>query len=293
MSEVNYKKYRHMWMHLLSDDVKRKSINSIILPGVTDSRFTYIDDSVSPNKIAKVSWIPCIQNRFVLDIIGSAFNIFKLLKNGVRFFDLKLSFVEGTFYIRHGVVKQTLLSVLEQFKTFLTDHISEIVVVQVSSETNFDKKIDIEIENLFKENFENILVCQKFYFPSYQEIIDANQQMLFSYKPVNSIPPNIYNWRTSFFTDLHIISDQQLKFDFSENFFNSMYISCVLTAPDFVGDIFFEKFTCFFSQSTLDTTIEKVNSFIENLDVKNASCIAFDFPQIDNISTVVGLNFKK
>jgi hypothetical protein len=285
--------YRNIWMHLLPDKVKMQSINSIILPGVSYSRIVYLDESKSPRKITKVSWIPCIQNHFVLKILSESMDVYKLLMNGVRFFDLKLNCIDGKYFIKHSVFIQSLSCVLDQFKSFLQDHISEIVVVQLVPETNFDKKIDLEIENMFKTHFENILVPQKFYFPSYQEIIDQNQQMLFSYQSINCIPPDTCNWKRNFFSNVHILSDEPLSYNFKDTSFNHISISSVSDFSDFVSDIVSERFKCFRSKSIQEYRTEQIDEFLYNIDRKNVSSITLDFPQIDNISTIIRLNFKK
>lgn len=326
------------WMGNLSDAIKNKPLNRIILPGTHDSGTSLVSYNTEILTVP-VSWFKPVQNGFNSWVTTQSMTILEQLQSGIRSLDLRITYgkpvtkwvlglspvqkiipsvvdnyLVGTqYYITHTFVCQTLDSCLSDILTFVQQQPTEVVVLEVTpdfgNEGNITSEIDLQIVNIFTQKFGQYLVPQQSEFPTYNNIIAAKQQIVFSYIPVNSISPSTLNWNSSFFnipwdnTSTISIKEADMNVDISNfKLNNSVFnaISFILTpqTSDVVSDVIKRILLpcCTNLDSSVELYAQEIDTYFNTFTTKFSSqlnllsAILFDFPTTSLIQQVVDMN---
>jgi hypothetical protein len=327
------------WMKSLPATTKALPLNRIILPGTHDSGTSLVSYSTEIFT-APVSCIKPVQNGFDAWVTTQSQTVLQQLQSGIRSLDLRITYGKpvtkwilglspiekivptvianeliGTeYYITHTFVCETLNSVLNQIQTFIHQQPTEIIVLEVTpdfgNEGDITADIDLHIISLFTSQFGSLLIPQQTVFPTYNSLIAARQQIIFSYIPVNSIPENPLNWNSSYFnipwdnTSTLSIKENDMDIDMSQfqlndSVFNAVSFILTPQTSDVVKDII-KRVLLPCCCNSLDNSVEKMaaeidtyfNSFVikYNSKLNYLSAILFDFPQTSLIQQVINFN---
>jgi hypothetical protein len=85
-----------------------------------------------------------------------------LLKNGVRYLDVRLSYVDGEFYTKHGYVSTRFESVCEDIVQYLETYKGEVLILDVQHMDGLDYEVDEDYQ-IFYEALEDFGVTDYLY----------------------------------------------------------------------------------------------------------------------------------
>lgn len=135
------------WMGSLSQDLKDKPVHDLFIPGTHDSvanNFDFSkaihtgDDSSGFLALNKVfSYIPFIGNHTVGDWgITQTMTIKEQLEHGIRAFDIRVAHDHktGELLVSHTFTAGTFEDTMKQFKEFMDEHPTEVVMLQISKD---------------------------------------------------------------------------------------------------------------------------------------------------------------
>jgi hypothetical protein len=112
---------RARWMEQRLPQLKDKTLKQLVLPASHDSGM-YLNGLAVLAKTQDLS-------------------IYGQLANGIRYFDLRLKWSDGAFYIVHGVIQGPLFQdVLNDIRTFLKDH-NELTIFRFAHFDNFSDSV--------------------------------------------------------------------------------------------------------------------------------------------------------
>jgi hypothetical protein len=178
------------WMSQLPNTIKKLNINNIHLPGTHNSGIYKIDYSFPLEnkmfeKFRKFHHIIFpILNAWTLT---QSTNIYQLLKMGIRYIDLRISYINCDIYISHTYIAYPLKQLLDEILKFYKEQspISELLIIDISRDSKNKKNINTKsIEKLSSiikthELFKYIYIPQSnIILPTYNEMIQVAKPVL-------------------------------------------------------------------------------------------------------------------
>lgn len=130
------------WMEDLMPIIYNKPITEIKMPGTHDSAtyaITSESQAVSSQKYAKITAITGDPRQWTTTQYKS---IKQQLEMGCRFFDLRVSFEDGVFYLHHGLIAKKLPYELNIIKTFLEQHPYEFIILKIKPASTCQEFLD-------------------------------------------------------------------------------------------------------------------------------------------------------
>lgn len=132
------------WMKNLPPALRSLSITNVAIPGTHNAMmYTVMKNSPSapdaPRHLDVLNRIfpSCVQNW----LLTQRYTIRQQLEHGIRFFDIRTSYVDGSFRFCHGLYSFDNLQPLEDINTFLTTHPSEVVILDFQHVYNCDREL--------------------------------------------------------------------------------------------------------------------------------------------------------
>ena len=157
------KDYSNMMRLCVEKNPKLKDypINRIACLGTHDSFSYNINMSSKPNTNEPDN----LSNTPVLNVIGKglmvrfarsqAHCVLEQLQRGVRFLDVRITYVDNTFYTSHGFISETLENSLLQVLEFLDKNPGEIIYFQIFHNFLGNGSIDLEREEFKRIKYNN------------------------------------------------------------------------------------------------------------------------------------------
>ncbi|KAJ7144422.1 PLC-like phosphodiesterase [Mycena epipterygia] len=156
---------RSNWMRELKSYIERKHIYDVCLPGTHDSgtfdlssRPSHGDSNSIVEFIAK---LPVAGDQVSKWAKTQSFSFLEQLNYGVRFFDLRIgvSTYDQSLRIVHTLESnEPLQTMLEPIGSWIRDHTSEIVILDVQHLYGFTTERYIELATIFQKIFDSLLV---------------------------------------------------------------------------------------------------------------------------------------
>lgn len=204
------------WMGDNRDVLLNKRINHLVLPGTHQSGAYTVNVSKLLHKI------PYVKKRIEKWSITQDYSITDQLKMGIRAFDLSISYVKDSYWISSKFIHQSLNTVLDQLQDFIQTHPSEVIVVNLSHDPTYAKKMTgaarETLMRIWGETLGVYMYPYEYEFPTYG-------QMIFRRKPLLTFYNHEYCWPTTTFTlkrfdqhDLQEVVDEITQW--SEGFHN-------------------------------------------------------------------------
>lgn len=304
------------WMANIADILFDVPINNIILPGSHDSGAYIIDWSVVPvinNKTFErlYTWsdrLACVKSISEDWTKTHNLSIYSQLLSGIRYLDLRICYINNTFYLAHTFICEPLQKVLADISKFLLEHRDEILILRFSNEyenrstmtkDRNDKAIDLIYNHL------NAFLCeQDNKFPTYGEILESNKNIIMFYRQRHTPKTFIWNYR-HYYSNWTTTVDIPEKLAFLEELLkkmettnlNELQFTLTPGASDITKNTVKRVFIPCSSggleplshdiQEELTAFLNKNKDFLHKLSV-----ISTDYPTPQTIQTIINLNTK-
>lgn len=211
------------WMNKLPDTIKGKTINRIVLPGSHDSCAYKIDieiPTLSPTfekirKYAKFSYPLELWTK------TQKLSIYEQLMSGIRYLDLRISKLNGNFYGSHTFACVQFANVLDQIADFTKDHLSEILILDLSydheNKSNVTDAVSTELCELVKTHrlYQYCYDIKNDKLPTYTEMIAKNTPILLVLDDmvygINTIKALTYKGRIKNWTNSQSACDNTIR----------------------------------------------------------------------------------
>ena len=180
------------WMRDTLHLIGHKSLTDLVLPGTHDSAAYKFTDKYMPGaQSKKVQRIINLADFLIKNIIKSVeitqeLTIYKQLKRGARYLDIRAGWLDHQWYTYHCHAGPTVEKVLKDIQRFLKKHECEVVIIEIS---HFRNKTP-ESEKILKALIENYLgdmLCDKNpsqNFPLF-DIISRNKRAIVCMPKIN------------------------------------------------------------------------------------------------------------
>lgn len=138
------------WMGSLPDYIKDKAVHDLLLPGTHDSAANHYDYSKPIQEkdgnagfiaLNKVFSIPVIGSFIAKHTVGAwgvaqSMSIKEQLEHGIRAFDIRIAhdYKTGELVVSHTFTSGTFEETLKQFKEFMDEHPTEVVLIEIMQE---------------------------------------------------------------------------------------------------------------------------------------------------------------
>lgn len=126
------------WMSQLPAATKNRSITELTLPATHNSGAYQVDfthplkDDIQAKTTCMVARISPYVHKLISDwTITQQGTIYEQLMQGVRVFDIRLSYSDSELYVSHTFACVKFSDVLEQFKQFSIEHPHEVIVIAI------------------------------------------------------------------------------------------------------------------------------------------------------------------
>ena len=150
------------WMAKLPSQCQEIPIRQLAIPGSHDSGCFYLDknSSVGPSEGKLVRTLArlfggCAKNIIYNWSITQESNISDQLKQGIRYFDLRVAYEESTkkFYVVHGLYGSTYSTLFEEFKQFVQEHPKEVLILDFNHLYDFKTEQYSTFMKLIEQSF--------------------------------------------------------------------------------------------------------------------------------------------
>ena len=211
-----------MWMNNMTDNLKSIPINKLIIPGTHNSAINTLDFSVKSETNKKIllygqktSFFYPINNILKRWTITQEKTIHDQLLNGIRYFDIRISYLNNEIFATHTYVAKMFVHVLDEFVEFMEKINSEIIIIRVrkdfENKKSFDNYASVKLNNiLLNHKINKYIYPIKFYkqnqlniFPSYNEFIKSRKMVLYIFDS-NTLPSESI---VDFILDDYIVDD--------------------------------------------------------------------------------------
>ena len=299
------------WMADMYDTIKSKSITNIIMPASHDSGAYKLDinnSSMWTNDIVKklkpFKNLACVKSIITNWTVCHHNTIYEQLCKGIRVFDFRVSHdsTANIFYITHTFTCVNMIDVLNDIKKFLNMYPKEIVIVCCKPDwenRGTMYQVPEEFMNYIANNLNGYLFDNIGSFPTYENMIDANKRVLFSY--LNGSDGVIWDeflfnlpWTNTSDVNVKLTGLENSLKDFKSEYYNVLDFTLTPQTSNIVKSVFLGG--CCLPCSTLYGLSQKINvelaTFIEKNkgNFGNLSGFFFDFPSVDAIKMVISLN---
>jgi hypothetical protein len=300
------------WMTDMYDQLKSKPINNIIMPGTHDSGTYQFDINGSTiwnnsivNNVKLVRNWPCVKSMIINWSKCHNGTIYDQLCNGIRTFDFRVSYdsTNNIFYITHTFTCVKMINILNDINKFMDLNKKEIIVICCkpdfdNRDTMYNSDFNIFLD-FVTNNLNNNLYDSIGSFPTYEQMIEANKRIIFSYEDASSGTiwnESLFNlpWTNTSTVSQKIIGLENSLKSFQTGYFNVLDFMLTPQTNDIVKSAFLGG--CCFPCLTLRGFAKKMNRQLANFISTNKSNFAnlsgfiFDFPDIDVIQAVINLN---
>ena len=158
------------WMEKMEKekpDVAEIPLNRLALPGTHNSGSSTVGNARNSPLLGEDSFLSKLHNT---RIIGSVVHrvaaqwskcqrgtIKDQLKIGIRYLDMRITFLDDTFHLCHGFTGEQLAPVLTDIRQFIDDHRKEIVVLDMNHVYNMGHAEHVRLIQLIELKFEGVL----------------------------------------------------------------------------------------------------------------------------------------
>jgi len=295
------------WMSELSEDIKvKKNITQIAIPGSHDCGTYSLKKSlpVGPDEadiLQSLGNNPILGPTLVKPIMyrwstTQHSNITDQLSRGIRYFDLRVGKLESTpkrgveYRLLHGLYGVELFTVLDDMKSFLDQHVNEIIILDFQHMFScLDQDHQTIIERI-KTTFGSKLLEQSKEIPTLKEMQDAKKQVIVIY----GLYSNDYDylWPRSFCLspwgntfDLSMLLKFLMNGLTTVRPINRLYVTQAVLTPQ-VKTIVFKPFSTLFKQTK--NVREALPSWLQDEAAKyKPNIVMADFVTDYDISSVI------
>ena len=154
------------WMAKLPSQIQEKPIRQLSMPGSHDSGVFYLDknSSIAPGEGKVIKFLArmfgsCAKNIIYNWSITQDLSIYNQLKQGIRYFDLRVAYEETTkkFYVVHGLYGSTYSKLFEEFKHFAQEHPKEVLILDFNHLYDFKTEQHRTFLKLIEQSFSGML----------------------------------------------------------------------------------------------------------------------------------------
>jgi hypothetical protein len=308
------------WMSDLPEAIKKRRLNRITIPTTHDSGAYKLNLNVNPpypepyDKAYFFGKWPVIGSFYVKPIVANwtlaqSIDIYDQLMLGIRGFDLRIVFLQNTFYIAHSFVCTPLLETLDGIARFLQTHPDEVLRITWKADHVLRRTISGAVLNTFfrllETHLKEYLIPAETDYPTLEQALDAGNIITFWSSSLRGVHTKWFIWpkgmsrgsgwiNTSDPTQkLKIMSEKMRSFKDLPNVSNSLSFTLTPQKGDVIKDVFARIFL-FHSPRTLLTLGQEMQSRLPNFASENnmslVSTISTDDPQEDFVRFVVNLN---
>ena len=184
------------WMH--DHGVTNLTIKEITLPGAHDCFSVGVQEN-SPFA-APYTLIPRAFGSIIRKWSKTQeLTITEQLNEGIRYFDMRIQKYKGIIYTVHGVFCKPLESLLIEIIVFLSDHPSEVVIIDINHVYEMEVEDHLKLLNQMSELFGELLVpSEKINLNvSLNELIERKQRVFLFYDRPEEVPLPSTIWSQS------------------------------------------------------------------------------------------------
>jgi len=298
------------WMSDLSEDVKaNKNITQIAIPGSHDCGTYSLDKSlpVGPDEadiLQSLGNNPILGPTLVKPIMyrwstTQRSSIADQLSRGIRYFDIRVGKLEARpkgdvqYRLLHGLYGAELFSIMDDMKSFLDEHVNEIVILDFQHVFSCSDSDHRTIIKRIESTFGSKLLEQSKEIPSLKEMQDAQKQVIVIYGPYSDsydyLWPRVFclsPWANTM--DLSLLLKFLLK-HMTKRPKNCLYVTQAVLTPN-VKTILFKPFSTLFKQEK--NVRETLPNWLQTEASKcNPNIVMADFvADYDIPSVIVALN---
>ena len=193
------------WIKNLPPQLHDVPIRQLSLPGSHDSGTFYLDSasSIAPGEGKIIKDLACIFGGVAKRIIGNwsvtqTLDIYDQLKQGVRYIDFRVAFVESTndFYAVHGLYGLPYSELFADIKRFLIEHPKEFIILDFNQFYEFQAENHKEFMTTIEETFNEMLYAAAAKGPncSINDIWGSSANIIALYKDDASTKENPLFW---------------------------------------------------------------------------------------------------
>jgi len=288
------------WISDLAKDDNQLTINNIILPGTHNS----VSSKLS---LDGVYTLPIISHVIENWALNQDLNCYKQLVNGVRMFDIDISYIDNKFYTSHTFIISELEDLIDELKKYNDEH-GDIYVLKFICRDNINNNNVEQLANIINNNFKDRIILPK----NYSNVLNTPILNFINEKKNMIIYMEFHN-HIFFNTGIYLYSSWTNDNEMSKSILNNKevlnrmnelktYNSNILTDLNWTltptyREIIYGIF-CFCDYYSVKSWIKNYNTMFFDFysrnknKFKNVNVVSFDFINNNLISTIISLNQK-
>jgi hypothetical protein len=307
------------WMTKMYPFIKNKPLNHIFLPGTHNSGVNVVNWNIQPvlnnsnfQKVWKYRFFPCVKHITNQWTITQNNSIYGQLIKGIRYLDIRVSFINNEFYISHTYICYELDLGLNDILRFLQQQPNEVIILRLNRDWENRQTMTADNTELLLNYLYNKLgkyLIKKptnNIFPTFETILKTNGRILMYYHSNHN--DKSYIWNSEFVNSGWMETlDTTKKLNYLQNKLDQMVKSNInLNILDFtltagVNDIVNDVISRFLKPFSTHKGLEGVSMNIQELlpkflnkngqQLDKISIIIADFPSNDFITDIIKLNY--
>jgi hypothetical protein len=308
------------WMNNMYSILKNKQLNHIFLPGTHNSGVTTVNWNVEPvlhnptfQKIWRWRYIPCVKHITNDWTITQTSTIYFQLMKGIRYLDIRVSFINGDFYLSHTFMCYPLDKALNDILRFLENYPNEIIFLRLNRDWENKQTMTPDVTELllnYLYNKLNTFLIKKptnNIFPTFGNILKTNGRIIMYYDSNHS--EKSYIWPTEFVKSgwietldvnkkIAYLQNQLEQVQYTNVNLNVLGFTLTAGVNDIVHDVIWRFLKPFSNHNGLEGFALKIQAALPYFLNKNVnqleriSVILADFPTTDFINDVINLNTR-
>ena len=291
----------NIWITDLAKNNHNLTLNNLILPGTHNSACNKLNLDNGYN-------LPVISHIIENWTLNQDSSCYTQLVNGVRMFDLDISYIDNKFYTSHTFIISELEELIDELKKYNNEH-GDIYVLKFICRDNINNNNVDQLANIINNNFKDKIILPENYpnvlnTPISNFINEKKNMIIYmEFHNHNFFNNGIYlysSWTNDNEISKSILNNEKVLNRMNElkncnsNILNDLNWTLTPTYGEVIYGIF-----CFCDYYNVKSWIKNYNTMFFDFysrnknKFKNVNVISFDFINNNLISTIVSLNIKK